>query len=325
MSRPREHDIHLPRNVYLRHGTYYYVRCGRWTPIGKTLREAMARYATMHEQPTGGMSDLIDLAMTHIRGRVSANTAKQYERASRHLKKWLVEFSPADVKPKDVAAMKLKLAATPNWANRCISLLRQVFDFALEQQLVETNPVVAIKRLPEKKRERLLSIDEYRQIYDAAGPRLQVIMDLCVRTGQRIGDVLTIHRTDLTDEGIRFQQEKTGAKVTVAWTPELRAVVDRAKTLNGNIRALTLLHNRRGKPPDYSTVKIQWDKARSAAGVPDARIHDLRAVAATWARKEGKNATALLAHSSAAQTARYLRDKESPVAEGPSFNGLLNR
>jgi hypothetical protein len=55
---------------------------------------------------------------------------------------------------------------------------------------------------------------------------------------------------------------REGNKGVVAWTPQLRAVVERAKTLSGNIRALTLLHNRRGKAPDYSTVKIQWDKAR---------------------------------------------------------------
>ena len=101
-------------------------------------------------------------------------------------------------------------------------------------------------------------------------------------------------------------------------------MVERAKKLHGNIRALTLLHNRRGKAPDYSTVKIQWDKARAAAGVEDAQLRDLRAFAATWAKKQGKNPTALLMHSSPSQTVRYLREKEEPVAEGPSFGHLID-
>jgi integrase len=149
-------------------------------------------------------------------------------------------------------------------------------------------------------------------------------MDLLIRTGQRVGDVLRIRRTDLTDEGIRFVQQKTGAKLVVPWTPELRAVVDRAKLLHGNIRALTLLHNRRGKTPDYRTVQLQWTKACAAAGVTDAHIHDLRAVALTAARKQGLNATRLAGHSSPAQTERYLRDREEPLASGPSF-GQSNR
>jgi integrase len=324
MNRPRRRDKHLPRSVYFRHGAFYYVRGGKWTRIGKSLREALGAYAAIQETPSGSTSDLIDQAMAHIVRKVSKNTEKQYLRAARHLKVWLQEFDPQDVQPRHVAALKLKLAAKPNWANRCLSLLRQVFDYALEQQLVQINPAVGVKRHPERKRTRLLSLEEYQAIYDSAGPRLQVIMDLCIRTGQRVGDVLAIRRSDLTAEGIRFEQMKTGNKGVVAWSQELRSIVERAKTLDGNIRALTLLHNRRGKAPDYSTVKIQWDKARSAAGVPDARLHDLRALAATWAKKQGKNPTALLMHSSPAQTVRYLRDKEEPVTEGPSF-GQSNR
>jgi len=214
----------------------------------------------------------------------------------------------------------------PNMANRSLSVLRQVYAYALEQQLpgIDANPVVGIKRHKAAKRTRLISIAEYVAIRDKAGPRLQVIMDLCLRTGQRIGDVLRIRRTDLLDKGIRFEQMKTGAKQIVRWTPELRAVVDRAKALHGNIRALTLLHNRRGKPPDYRTVKLQWDKACAAAGVTDAHLHDLRAVAATWATKQRKNPTALLGHSSPAQTVRYLRDREEVVAEGPTFGDLIS-
>jgi integrase len=95
--------------------------------------------------------------------------------------------------------------------------------------------------------------------------------------------------------------------------------VNSAKALYGNILALTLLHNRRGKAPDYSTIKIQWDKARRAAGVLDARIHDIRAKALTDAKRQGLDATALAGHASPAMTARYIGLRESPVVSGPSF------
>lgn len=304
---------------------------GKWTKLGSTPREAQRAYAELPEiwnkslgdsaPKQGGMVGLIDEALLQICRNIKPSTIRQYNQAAKTLKRKFVQFAPHQVQGRHVAQLKKELANTPNMANRCLSLLRQVFAYALEQQLIDTNPAIGVKRHAEKKRKRLLSPEEYQAIYAQAGPRLQVIMDLCVRTGQRISDVLTIRRADLTNDGIRFEQSKTGAKGTVKWTPELRAVVERAKTLHGNIRALTLLHNRRGKAPDYSTVKIQWDKARKAAGIPDATLHDLRAVAATTARKQGKNPTALLMHSSEAQTRRYLRDKEEPLLEGPSFGG----
>jgi integrase len=323
MGRPRKNDTHLPRSVYLKHGAYWHVRSGRWQRLGATLEEALTAYARIIETPRGGMPGLIDTVLEHLRPNLSKATIAQYATAARKLKKMLQQFAPDQVRPKHVAAIKVALAPTPNMANRCLSLLRQVFAWALEQQLVESNPAVGIKRHVEAKRGRLISMDEYARVHAKAGPRLQVIMDLLIRTGQRVGDVLRIRRADLTEEGIRFVQQKTGAKLVVPWTPELRAVVDRAKTLHGNIRALTLLHNRRGKTPDYRTVADQWRAACAAAEVADAHIHDLRALALTHARRQGLNATRLAGHSSPVQTERYLRDREEPLASGPSF-GILD-
>lgn len=323
--RPRKYNRHLPPCVYLKHGSYWMVRNGKWRRIGTTLHAALAEYANVHEQPHGGgMAKLIDDALDVICAKVKPSTAKQYRTAGRKLKPKLVEFAPEQVQPKHIARLKVAMANTPNMANRCLSVLRQVFDYALEQQLVASNPAIGIKRHTEAKRTRLVSMDEYAAIYAKAGPRLQVIMDLLVRTGQRVNDVLRIRRADLLDSGIRFTQQKTGAKPVVPWTSELRTVVERAKSLHGNIRALTLLHNRRGKTPDYRTVRDQWDRACAAAGIDDAHLHDLRAVSATWAKKQGKNATTLLGHSSPANTARYLRDREEVLAEGPSFGHLLD-
>jgi integrase len=319
MARPRKSDTHLPPCVFPRHGAYWHVRGGKWIRLGATLEDSLVAYARMYDAPRGGMPDLIDTVLVHIRPNLSKATVAQYDTAARKLKRMLQQFAPEQVKPKDVAAIKVALAKTPNMANRCLSLLRQVFAWALEQQLVESNPAVGIKRHIEAKRGRLITMAEYVAIYAHAGERLQTVMDLLIRTGQRVSDVLRIRRVDLTEEGIRFVQQKTGAKLVVPWTAELRAVVDRAKGLHGNVRALTLLHNRRGKTPDYRTVKHQWDRACEAAGVADAHLHDLRAVALRAARRHGLNATKLAGHSSPARTERYLRDRQEPVAEGPSF------
>jgi integrase len=331
MNRPRKHHKELPRNVYFRHGAYYHVRGGKWTRIGKDFKGAMVEYAKIAAEPKTGMASLIDTALPHIlraandNQGAAKNTEKGYRLAARRLKKALAEFAPEDVKPKHVAALKLRWAKTPAVANQRLTVLRLVFAFAVENQLLDASPVSDIKPFRTAKRTRLVRLEEYVAIYRHAGRRLQVIMDLCIRTGQRISDVLKIRRADLTEEGIRFQAQKTGSRGVVPWTPELRAIVERAKTLDGNIRSLTLLHDRTGKAPSYGTIREQWVKARTAAGIPDARIHDLRAVAATWAKKQGKNPTTLLFHSSAAQTQRYLRDKEESIAEGPSFEGLLDK
>lgn len=330
MNRPRKKDSHLPPCVYKKHGAYWHVKRGEWTRLPKegpsTLTTALDAYARLFETPVGTMPALIDEALDFMRKRkppLSPNTLSQYEDAAKILKRKMQQFRPEQVLMKHVAGIKKSMVTTPNMANRCLSFLRSVFDYALEAEgwdEVEGNPAIGVRRYPENKRGRLLTREEYDRIYSHSGDRLQVIEDLLRLTGQRVNAVLRIKVIDLVDEGIRFPKFKTTTKRIVKWTPEIREAVERAKALRGNVRSLVwLLPGRLGKPPDYRSVKLQFDTACEAAGVEDVQMRDLRAVAATQAKKQGKNPTALLGHTNEQQTQRYLRDKEEPVVEGPSF------
>ena len=320
MNRPRKNKGPYPPCFYEKHGAFYLVRENKWTRLGSELGLALAEYARlMGTAGTRGMPKLIDSALKEISPRLKENTRDQYEHAAEILKRKLQQFDPQDVKSRHVAAIKQSMVATPNMANRVLSVLRQVFAIAVERQLVDSNPCVGVARLPEAKRQRLLSDAEWRAIFDHAGPRLKVIMQLQHLTGQRIGDVLSIKRSQITDEGIAFQQQKTGARLVVAWSPELKAAVEAAKALAGDVPSLTLLRSTTGGPPDYRSVNEQFKRAASAAGVDDARLNDARAKAATETKRQGKSARALLGHTTEANTGRYLRDKEVPTVEGPTL------
>ena len=325
MSRNRTIDKHLPPCVYHKHGAFWLVKRGKWERLSDSLPEALAEYARRTQShPKGSMPELIDRVLIHISAKLKPNTRAQYRIAGERLKKYLAEFSPEHVKQKHVAAIKVHMAETPNMANRVLSVLRIVFQYAVEWQLCESNPCVGIKRHDEAKRNRYITDAEYGAIYAASPPRLQIIMDLLYLTGQRIGDVLRIRYADITPDGIAFTQEKTNARLVVGWSPDLRATVERARTLHGNLRALSLLHNRRGKVPDYSTTKIQWNSACKKSGVADAHIHDLRAKSLTDAKHQGFNAQTLAGHTSEAMTARYIRLREIPQVDGPNMAKILD-
>lgn len=322
MNRPRKAKGPYPPCFYAKHGAFYLVKQNKWTRLGTDLALALSEYGRlMGAGQTGGMVKLIDQVLPTL--KVAANTRAQYKHAGVILKRKLREFEPHEVKARHVAGIKQSLAKTPNMANRVLSVLRTVFNHAVEAQLVDSNPCVGIPRLPEPKRKRLLTADEWGAIHAHASPRLRVIMELQYLTGQRISDVLKIRRSQMTEDGIEFEQQKTGARLLVRWTPELKATVARANALS-KVPAVTLLRSRTGKAPDYRTVALEWTKARKAAQVTDARLNDGRAMSATATKKQGKNARALLGHKSDAMTERYLRDRETPQVEGPSFRQALD-
>lgn len=307
--------------VYLKHGRYWLVKRNKWTDIGTTLEGALLEYSRrLQAGSDGGMSKLIDDAMPSVlRGKAKA-TVQQYEAAAKMLKRKLTQFAPERVTTKTVFGIQASLAEHPNMANRAITVLRLIFTYAVKHHpAVTSNPCTGVKRLEEAKRGRLLTPEEWSAIHMAAGPRLRVIMELQYLTGQRINDVLKIKRSQLTDEGIAFVQQKTSTKLLVRWSPALRATVDAAKALSADNPAVTLLRGRYGSAPDYRSVLLQWNEACAAAGVEDARFNDGRAMAATNINRQGGDAQALLGHASATMTKRYLRGRETPEVDGPTY------
>jgi len=307
--------------MYIKHGAYYLVKKGKWERLDSDYQGALLAYAKiMGGKGNGGMPKLIDEALDSMRGRLADNTIKQYEAAATKLKHHLADFEPRQVLPRHVAALKLHMSDTPNMANRVISFMRMVFAYALEQQIVDSNPCTGIKRHTEKKRDRYISDEEFSAICDAASPYIRSIIEMCYLTGQRIGDVLAIRLADISDKGIAFDQQKTGAKLIVGMTPDLETVIAQAKALPRTVRGLTLFCTRGGgRPVSYETVKDAFRKACAKAKVTDATIHDLRAKSLTDTDKQGNDAQKLGGHTDARMTKRYLRLRTIDVAQPPKL------
>lgn len=317
--RPRGKDRHLPPCVYHRHGAYFYVKRGVWKSLGNTLTSALAEYARIIAPPIGGCDALLDRTLERCEESVKPRTYIQYELACRRLKKVLAEFSPEMVEPHHIAAILDHFRHSPNAANRLLTFARHAFSNGLTWGMCKINPTYGVKRHAEGKRDRLISAEEYRLIWQAAPAQLRAIMDVTYLTGQRIGDVLVLRLVGITKGGISFQQEKTGKRLTVEMTADIEEAIGRAKSLHNNVRGMTLFHGRGGKPLSYKGVYDAFQRACKRAGVEDAGLHDLRAKAATDAKRQGKNPTDLLGHSTQATTTRYLRGKEFQVVSGPSI------
>nr|WP_298118245.1 tyrosine-type recombinase/integrase [uncultured Pseudomonas sp.] len=319
--RPRKKDRHLPACMYEKHGAYYLVKKGKWTRLDSDFQVALLAYARhMMAPPEGAMAALIDKVLKHHCQGLAANTCEQYKQAAERLKDMLAEIEPHDVMPRHVAAIKMDLSDTPNMCNRILSFLRIVFQYALEWQLVDSNPCTGIRRHAEKKRDRYITDAEFRALMSHCSDYMRCIFELAYLTGQRISDVLSIRYSDISDEGIEFTQKKTGAKLIVLMTPDIKKVLDDAKALPRKVRGLTLFCTRGGgKPVSYATVKDAFARARTAAGIQNVKIHDLRAKSLTDADGEGKDAQKLGGHSDRRMTARYIRGRKHAVAQAPNM------
>ncbi|MDF8361187.1 tyrosine-type recombinase/integrase [Achromobacter anxifer] len=314
--RPRTKDRHLPACVYQKHGAFWYVKGGKWRKIGTDLQSALMEYARIVSVPKEGLPALIDAALPHLIKDVSPATERLYRPAAATLKNVFANFHPDQVKHGHVVEMMDAYSHQYGRANRLLTVLNLTFQWALDRGKVESNPCVSVKRFTTRSRDRLLSHEEYDAIHKASQLWMQCIMDICYLTAQRIGDVLEIEEEHILERGIYFQQQKTGKQLIVGWTPELAAAVERARGIVGNKRYL--LGSRDDKPRAHTNVWREFKRAAAKAKVPDATLHDIRAMAGTHADAQGVDPMALLGHSDRRTTEIYLRDKRVKVVKGPS-------
>lgn len=279
----------------------------------------MREYASIVAVPENGFPALVDKALPHITEPVAPSTARIYTRCAGILKEMFAEFRPEQITHGSIVQMQDMWRDRTATANHLLTTLKLIYQWAMDREIVSMNPTLSVKRLPAGKRDRLITWPEYMAIYNCAQDWVQVIMDLCYLTGQRIGDVLKIEYSHLKEDGIFIEQEKTGKKLVIAWTPELRAVVERARTLKYSIKSVKyIVSGRAGTKRFHSNVWRYFKKAAKEAGIPDVTLHDLRAMSGTEADREGKNAMELLGHTDAHTTKIYLRDKAPKRVSGPS-------
>jgi integrase len=194
--------------------------------------------------------------------------------------------------------------------NRQLAVLSAVFTKAVRKyHEVNTNPCRDCDRHESKPRDRLVSDEEFAAWRAVAPLRVQLMMDLAIRTGQRQGDLLALRWEDIKDDEIHFQQSKTGKRLAIEINPELEKVLDRCWLLPNRAEyVITRKCGGRYTSEGFRALhqRVMAKALKLGALKKRATFHDLRAVAATKCETI-ERAMYLLGHSNISMTRRVYR------------------
>jgi integrase len=314
----------LPRRVYLKHGRYWHVGLdGKWTGLSREREGLPAMYralaALKDAEVTGDMMPAVITRWANQKraaGDWSDGTATDMDRVAAELSRRMAQFKPSQVTTPACAEVLKKYLPKPRTYNLYRSALRQVLALAAIEGLREGhNPIDNLPQRKMKKRIRIVTpaeIDAMAKCFVRArrgGDTHVRTLALLLKTGQRISDVLKIRAQDCTDDGIEFDQGKTGERLLVEWDDELREIVDQCFV--GRDRIGYLIVKSTGDRYAYGGVRSAWVRAMAAAGIDDLHIHDLRGEAgARLTDLAGPYAAQLLlGHTSIKMTEDYIRGK----------------
>ena len=320
MGRRRSHDKHLPRGVTLEWGTYYFRGTDRKRlNLGRDFADAMRQYGELfRETPLTTFGAVLDRYMREITPKKAPRTQIDERGYIATLRGVFGDMPPRSVTPVMVAQLRDKLAAKSGdvQANHHLKTLKHVFKVATEWGAVPSNPAREISKLKTKPRERYVTDDELAAVYAKARPMIQVAIDLAVLTGLRRGDLLALTKDQLKDDGVHVRTSKTGRGLIIEYTPELSAVLERAKLMKPHFRQ-PLIATRAGKAFTGTGFATLWRRAMVAA-FPKGReadrftFNDLRSKSASDT-VELAEASARLGHTTMAVTKRHYIRKPAKV------------
>jgi integrase len=188
-----------------------------------------------------------------------------------------------------------------------IVLLGHLLSKAIRWGLATLNPMRGLDFGERAGKRAQVPLGQVEAVRALASERIRVAIDLAVSTGQRRGGLLTLQRSQLTDDGILLRQSKTGADVLIEWSNDLHAIVERAKQLTPQIPAEYLIRTQHGKPYTARGFSAIWQRLMTKhvkAGGTRFSFHDLRAVSADGATTV-EEARARLEHASTTITLRH--------------------
>ncbi len=343
----------LPRGIYSDNGTYciqFFVDGKRHRQrIGPNLRQAEAvlgkkraeiREGRFFDAPKRTTATFDDLANEYMRW-IAPNEQEGIPARKRSWKtfdlyavnqlhryfggKRLIDITPAMVSHyRDWRRSTISRRKTPvsvATCNRELAVMRRMYTVAMKGLITlnggapTANPVAAHPTEREhNERDRVLSAEEFGQVYDTAKTWLKPMLLMAYHTGMREGEIRSLRwdQVDLKTDTIRLQSSDTKT--------DERRIVPLNQTLTALLKSATryiscplvfpnpLALGRSDPRYKGSSIGHAFTRACQKAGVHDATFHDLRHTFVTNARWSGVDAITTMAitgHKTMAVFKRY--------------------
>ncbi len=225
---------------------------------------------------------LLDRFLEARRDDVRPNTLALWESLARaELRPAFGTSDPRAMTRADVKAWHRAIGETGRrtWANRAVELLKAVYAWAVEEELLEASPVVNIKPFEEPRRDRVLSHDEIKRVWEALGfEPFADVFRLLFWTAARRSEVLgmTWAEVDLRAKTWRLPAErsKTGAPRTLPLSRPALALLQARRQADEKGR--WVFPSPVAAVGPLGSIQAPFRRVAARAGVTGWTVHDIR-------------------------------------------------
>jgi integrase len=317
MGRRRQSNFDDPPRFHKKGKTWYHVSGTSprvWTKLSSDRAEALRLWAQREGEREDDSTRLFSVVARRYVREVyptkAVRTRKDNDKELIHLLRVFGHMPIDAIAPMHIREyLDIRGQTAKVRANREKALFSHMFNKAREWGYTTApNPCQGVKGFRESGRDRYVTNDEFEKVKEHAHFTVVDAMDLALLTGQRPADVLKIQRTDIRDGALWILQNKTGARLGIEVTGELKAVIERINSRPRSAIGIYLIQDESGQPLSYYAMRSRFDKARLLAKV-SFQFRDIRAKAATDTG-DLAHSQKLLAHKNRDMTEHYVRGRQ---------------
>jgi integrase len=212
-------------------------------------------------------------------------------------------------------------------ARRTLQTVAAMFAWAIDQDLMATNPAKGVRLPRAAARERFLSQAEATHLLGVLArmeaarkvhPRFASALKLLLFTGARKTEILALRWSEIDWAARRIvlppNRSKTGAKIGERRIPLSDAALE---VLRAVPRTADFVFPGGRRSTNHATgLQKVWSEIRTAAGFPSLRVHDLRHSFASLALANNENLyliSRVLGHTTTRMTERYLHANDTDL------------
>lgn len=364
-ARPRKNNVTIPnlyplysRKVNKVYWRYKHPVTGKFHSLGTDEAEAIAiaieANKRLAEQQTRQIMAITDRISTSKGKAISTNTwlERYWKIQEERLKSGDIKENTFRQKAKPVSLLKERVGmklipavsvrdiaqilddylaeGQPRMAQVIRSVLIDVFKEAQHAGEVPPgyNPALSTKQPRRRITRQRLTQEEWQKIFDIADANHKYMgnaMLLALVTGQRLGDISRMKFSDIWDDHLHIEQEKTGSKIAIPLALRCNAINWSLRDVIGRCRDYAvspfLVHffrttsqAERGAQVKARTLTMNFSKARDRANIDwgegtPATFHEQRSLSERLYKAQGINTKDLLGHKTQQQTDRYHDDR----------------
>jgi integrase len=253
------------------------------------------------------VSQILDRYQIECLPKLAPRTARDYIRHVGHLKNAFGSRAVAELQPRDFGPF-LNVTKGQVQRVRQLAVLSSAFTQAVSfWYVIERNVLRDVKRPKRPPRDRLIEDHEFAACKALAPLRVQLMMDLALRLGQRQGDLLNLKWADIKDGELRLYQSKTGKRLAIELTPDVKRILGKCWMLPN--RGEHVITRKIGGRYTSEGFRALWQRTINAyckRGGIRFTFHDIRALCATKCATP-EIAMKLLGHTNIGMTLKVYR------------------